>query len=93
MPTFRAVAQNRLLMDHDEQELQIDCNWEVYYESLKGREPRALFTEVLAKFAGWTPSSSQSLSSPRQRHAVDLGCGDGNETLALLETGWTVLAI
>jgi trans-aconitate methyltransferase len=35
-------------------------------------------------------------SSPNlvlQRHAIDLGCGDGTETLALLMAGWSVLAI
>ena len=75
-------------MDHDEQELKAEHNWEAYYESLNGREPRPLFVQVLAKF----PSGSSSYMLG-QRHAVDLGCGDGTETLALLEAGWSVLAI
>jgi len=43
-----------------------------------------LFTEALANFGA---------KSGRGLQAVDLGCGDGTETLALLEAGWTVLAI
>ena len=88
-----AAIENPMTMDQDKQDQQAGRSWEAYYESLKGREPSPLFTEVLAKFESWTPSSSQSRSSPGQRHAVDLGCGDGTETLALLVSGWSVLAI
>ena len=80
-------------MNLDNQDQQAENNWEAYYESLKGREPRPLFIEVLAKFPNWRSTSSRSPSSPGLKHAVDLGCGDGTETLALLEAGWSVLAI
>jgi predicted RNA methylase len=33
------------------------------------------------------------LAGDRARIVVDLGCGDGRETLALLASGWTVVAI
>jgi methylase of polypeptide subunit release factors len=33
------------------------------------------------------------LAGDRARIVVDLGCGDGCETLALLASGWTVVAI
>ncbi len=59
--------------DSDQQE---EFTWEAYYKSLEGREPRPLFTEALAKFGD---------QSGRGLQAVDLGCGDGTETLALLE--------
>jgi tellurite methyltransferase len=60
--------------------------WEAFYEWLEGREPRLLFVEALARFeARYGPTS--------QLHAIDLGCGDGIETLALLDAGWQVLAI
>jgi trans-aconitate methyltransferase len=42
--------------------------------------------EALANF----PEQPIDASAPR---AVDLGCGDGMETLALLQRGWHVLAI
>jgi SAM-dependent methyltransferase len=61
-------------------------NWEGYYKGIEGRKPRPLFLEALARF-----EAKSDPSSPW--HAIDLGCGDGTETLALLETGWQVLAI
>lgn len=63
-----------------------DDTWARYYQAVQGRPPRALFLAALAAFAaeGFEPSGAQ---------AVDLGCGDGTETLALLERGWRVLAV
>lgn len=60
--------------------------WERYYRAVQGRQPRQVFVAALATFAaeGFEPAAAQ---------AVDLGCGDGTETLALLEQGWSVLAI
>ena len=71
-------------MSGEESDQQEDFTWEAYYKSLEGREPRPLFTEALANFGAKSGGGLQ---------AVDLGCGDGTETLALLEAGWTVLAI
>jgi SAM-dependent methyltransferase len=71
-------------MSPEEPEKQDEFTWEGYYEWIEGREPRPLFVEALGKF------KSSTTDKP---HAVDLGCGDGTETLALLEEGWTVLAI
>lgn len=61
-------------------------NWEGYYEWIAGREPRPLFTNVVGLF-----DSNPDGSNPKQ--AIDLGCGDGTETMALLEAGWNVLAV
>ncbi|HEY5730750.1 MAG TPA: class I SAM-dependent methyltransferase [Anaerolineales bacterium] len=58
-------------------------SWEEhYYKLMDGREPRQLLLDVLEKF-------------PKDKtfHAIDLGCGDGTETAALLSRGWSVLAI
>ena len=60
--------------------------WAGYYEWIKGRKPRPLFVDALARF-GAGPGEAGSLQ------AIDLGCGDGAETLALLMAGWAVLAI
>ncbi len=60
--------------------------WQRYYQASAAREPRPLFLAALdqieKKFNGIQP-----------RFAIDLGCGAGAETLALLARGWRVLAI
>jgi SAM-dependent methyltransferase len=60
--------------------------WEDYYKAIEGRPVRPLFTEALA----FLPSAR---ADTRDRVAIDLGCGDGRETLALLERGWKVVAV
>jgi SAM-dependent methyltransferase len=59
-------------------------DWAAYYSSTIGREPRPLFTKGMAALeaAGLAPGQ-----------AIEIGFGDGRETLALLEAGWRVLAI
>lgn len=57
-------------------------DWSAYYDLLRGRSPRQLLAQVTARFA-----AGGSL------HAIDLGFGDGTETLALLSAGWHVYAI
>jgi len=54
--------------------------WAGFYEYGKGRAARPLFTEAMSLVG-------------RPGIAIDLGCGDGTETLALLEAGWTVHAV
>lgn len=58
-------------------------SWSQYYANVTGRQPRPGFLKALSLFP---PSDA-----PRQ--AIDLGCGDGTETLHLLAQGWQVLAI
>jgi hypothetical protein len=59
-------------------------DWAAYYRSTIGREPRPLFAKGMAavESAGVAPGQ-----------AIEIGFGDGRETLALLEAGWRVLAI
>jgi hypothetical protein len=59
-----------------------DTDWAAYYRATLGREPRPLFARAMEAAAGVTPG-----------RAVELGFGDGTETLALLAAGWRVLAI
>jgi SAM-dependent methyltransferase len=59
-------------------------DWAAYYGSTIGRDPRPLFVKGMAvvETAGVLPGQ-----------AIEIGFGDGRETLALLEAGWRVLAI
>jgi SAM-dependent methyltransferase len=66
--------------------LSEESNWSGFYQSIAGREPRPLLARALALF-------EMGLASDTHRQAIDLGCGDGTETLALIEQGWRVLAI
>jgi trans-aconitate methyltransferase len=57
-------------------------NWDEYYKKIQGRAPRQLLLDALEKFP---------LGASLQ--AIDLGSGDGTETVVLLSRGWHVLAI
>jgi tellurite methyltransferase len=61
-------------------------SWEAYYQRIEGRGPRPLLLEALSRF-------SEDPSPPIAGNAIDLGFGDGTETLELLAAGWHVLAI
>ncbi|HEX5590335.1 MAG TPA: class I SAM-dependent methyltransferase [Candidatus Limnocylindrales bacterium] len=59
-------------------------DWAAYYRHTLGREPRPLFVKGMAALqaAGITAGD-----------AVEIGFGDGTETMALLEAGWRVVAV
>lgn len=59
--------------------------WSHYYQATAGRDPRPLLIE--------SGACESDPAASTVRWAVDLGCGDGTETLALLQAGWHVLAI
>lgn len=61
-------------------------NWVTYYQAVEGRPPRETLLRALAAY--------DTDAMPKQpRFAVDLGCGDGRDTVELLRRGWQVLAI
>ena len=60
--------------------------WPTFYQRLAGRQPRPLLARALALFESDPPPNTY-------RQAIDMGCGDGTETLALIEQGWHVLSI
>ncbi|GAB4542512.1 MAG: class I SAM-dependent methyltransferase [Pleurocapsa sp.] len=55
-------------------------NWKAYYDAVKDRPPRKTILTALAGFE-------------KPGVAIDLGCGDGRDTVAILQQNWTVLAI
>lgn len=59
-----------------------EVNWDEYYQKIQGRAPRQLLLDALEKFP-----AGESLQ------AIDLGSGDGTETVVLLSRGWNVLAV
>jgi trans-aconitate methyltransferase len=73
-------------MTSEESDQFEERSWEEFYKWSEGRDPRPLFVEAVAKF-------DAKSGDARRLQAVDLGCGDGTETFALLEAGWEVLAI
>ena len=58
-----------------------ETEWTKYYEANDDRPPRQMLLDVLDRFGegGF--------------EAVDLGCGSGIDTLAMLDRGWSVTAI
>ncbi|MBO3461361.1 class I SAM-dependent methyltransferase [Aetokthonos hydrillicola Thurmond2011] len=57
-----------------------------YYDAVTGRPPRDTLLAALA-------SVDSEPSTNEIRFAVDLGCGEGRDTVELLHRGWRVLAI
>src|SRR5258708_38245889 len=60
-----------------------DSDWREYSDRMAGRPPRQTLLAALERFGG----------DASGRSAVDLGCGEGRDTIALLRRGWRVLAI
>jgi SAM-dependent methyltransferase len=55
-------------------------DWKAYYDAVANRPPRKTILTALAAFE--TPAM-----------AIDLGCGDGRDTMEILRQNWKVLAI
>ncbi len=56
------------------------ARWTEYYRKTEGRPPRPTLSFALDRFAA-------------PGFAVDLGCGEGRDTIELLRRGWSVLGI
>ncbi|MEX1171530.1 MAG: class I SAM-dependent methyltransferase [Chloroflexota bacterium] len=61
--------------------------WARYYAVTVDRPAWATVRSAIERFV------ADDGDTPRDRHAVDLGCGAGRDTRELLRAGWRVLAI
>lgn len=59
------------------------AGWAAYYDKLRDRPPRRTLLAALDRF-GTTPAAALGL---------DLGCGDGRDTVEMLRRGWRVIAV
>jgi tellurite methyltransferase len=79
-------SNRRLIWERKMKSTSHGSHWPTFYQRLAGRQPRPLLTRALTFFErDPTPHNS--------RQAIDIGCGDGTETLLLIEEGWHVLSI
>lgn len=60
-------------------------DWGAYYRAVEGRPPRETLLRALEQFTTETGFTTG--------FAIDLGCGDGRDTVELLQRGWRVLGI
>jgi len=69
----------------DDQPAQEETDrWTRFYEARDGQPVRPLLTRVLGFIAE---------AGGRPGRAIDLGCGEGTDTVELLKQGWNVLAL
>ncbi len=72
---------------------QESYEWTRYFDAVEGQPPRETLLAALDAFDA-ERRASQSISPAGWRPiAVDLGCGEGRDTLELLRRGWRVVAI
>jgi SAM-dependent methyltransferase len=78
------VRDNHVMPDEWQSAAEIE--WEDFYRAVEGRELRPLFVDAIP----YLPTAS---AAELPLTAIDLGSGDGAETLELLRRGWTVFAV
>jgi len=61
-------------------------SWKFYYEKTGTRPPRDTLLFALDRF-------ETELGAAGRRFAIDLGCGNGRDTIELLRRSWHVLAV
>jgi tellurite methyltransferase len=72
------------------QEYAAEKDWKGYFGAVLGKPPRDTLLAALDLFE---KDPAKSPAGAGDRFAIDLGCGEGRDTLELLRRGWRVLAI
>lgn len=65
-------------------------DWPGYFRVVLGKPPRETLLSALDRFDREHPADAPAREPPL---AIDLGCGEGRDTLELLRRGWRVHAI
>lgn len=68
-------------------------DWSGYFRNVLGKPPRETLLKALAGFDAEIASSEAVPRGASSRFAIDLGAGEGRDSLELLRRAWTVLAI
>ncbi|EDX84430.1 Methyltransferase domain family [Synechococcus sp. PCC 7335] len=70
-------------------------SWNDYYQAVAARPPRETLVMALDAFAAELspPIADKPRSDEPIGFAVDLGCGNGRDTVELLQRNWSVLGI
>ncbi|HRJ49590.1 MAG: class I SAM-dependent methyltransferase [Phycisphaeraceae bacterium] len=64
-------------------------DWTTYYIAVSGKPARETLLEAIGRFE----RERAGKDDDRNRIALDLGCGEGRDTRALLDAGWRVVAV
>ncbi len=73
------------------QDYAAELDWPGYYRAVLGKPPRDTLLAALEAFDHEDAGAGSRPPTPRL--AIDLGCGEGRDTIELLRRGWRVLAI
>lgn len=68
-------------------------DWPEYFDAVKGQPPRDTLLRALAAFQKVEGPHLGSGGTKERRLAIDIACGEGRDTRAMLERGWNVIAV
>ena len=69
------------------EEPMTESQWRTYYDAMANTPPRDTLLFALSRF------DADAYSADTAPLAIDLGCGEGRDTVEFLRRGWQVLAI